>query len=185
MGSLRPVSVILATVTVAVAAGAFAISDGRSVDPSGRLNGLRLPDAKITVSYPFNWYVTTRRLDYVVDPHTLVAVASYVIPSRAGANCDGTDGRGRPADGAFILLKEVLDRTSLRRSLPRLPTRPIRFKVPSGSRAGCLPPYSAVYQFRVASRAFYAYVSVGPRSTKSTRAAVARVLDTMKIALTR
>src|SRR5216683_2810260 len=133
--SLRPASAILMTVAVAVAAGAFAISDGRSADPSRRLNGLTLPDAKITVSYPFNWYVTTRRLDYVVDPHMLLAVASYVIPLRTGANCDGTQGRGRPADGAFILLKEVLDRASLRRSLPRLPPRPTRFEVPSGGRA--------------------------------------------------
>jgi hypothetical protein len=185
MRSLRPASAIVVTVAVAAAAGAFATSDGRSTNPANRLNSLTLPDAKITVTFPFNWYVTTRRLDYLVDPHTLLAVASYVIPFRAGANCDGTQGRGRPVDGAFILLKEVLDRASLRRSLPRLSTRPIRFNVPSGGRAGCLPPYSAVYQFRVASRAFYVYVSVGPRATKATRAAVARVLDTMKIAPTR
>ena len=185
MRPLRHASVIVMTVALAATAGAFATSDGRSTNPASRFNGLTLPDAKITVTYPFNWYVTTRRLDYVVDPHTLLAVASYVIPFRAGANCDGTQGRGRPADGAFILLKEDLDGTSLTRSLPRLSTRPIRFKVPSGGRAGCLPPYSAVFQFRVASRAFYVYVSVGPRATKATRAAVARVLDTMKIAPTR
>jgi hypothetical protein len=173
------------TVAVGVAAGAFANSDGRAADPSKRLNGLTLPYAKVTVTYPSNWYATTRRLDYVVDPHTLVAVASYVIPFQAGANCDGTQGRGRPADGAFVLLKEVLDRSSLRRSLPRLPPRPTRFKAPSGGRAGCLPPYSAVFQFRVAARAFYVFVSVGPRATKATRAAVARVLDNMKIAPTR
>jgi hypothetical protein len=144
-----------------------------------------LPDARIMVRYPSNWYVTTRRLDYVSDPRTLVAVASYVIPLRAGASCDGTQGRGRPADGAFVLLKEVLDGASLRRSLPRLSTRPTHFKIPSDGRAGCLPPYSATYQFRVGRRAFYTYVSVGPRATKATRAAVAQVLDTMKIAPTR
>ena len=63
------------TVAVAVDTEAFATSDGRSADPSTRVNGLTLPHA-ITVSYPFNWYVTTQRLDYVVDPHTLLAVAS-------------------------------------------------------------------------------------------------------------
>jgi hypothetical protein len=184
--SLRVASAILFSVTVAaIAAEALASSDRGSAGPSRRLNGLTLPDAKVTVSYPFNWYVTTRRLDYVSDPHTLLAVASYVIPLRAGASCDGTQGRGRPANGAFILLKEVLDHSSLRRSLPRLEQRPTRFKVPSGGRAGCLPPYSSVFQFRVASRAFYVFVSVGPRATKATRAAVARVLDTMKIAATR
>ena len=185
MRASRSASAVVLAVALAAAVGAFATSDGRSADPAKRLNGLTLPDAKVTVTYPFNWYVTTRHLDYVVDPHTLLAVASYVIPSRAGANCDGTQGHGRPADGAFILLKEVLDRASLRRSLPRLPARPIGFKVPSSGRAGCLPPYSAVSQFRVGSRAFYVFVSVGPRASKATREAVARVLDTMKIAATR
>jgi hypothetical protein len=98
MRSLRPASAIVMTVALAAAAGAFATSDGRSTNPANRLNGLTLPDAKVAVNYPFNWYVTTRRLDYVVDPRTLLAVASYVIPLRAGANCDGTQGRGRPAE---------------------------------------------------------------------------------------
>ena len=173
------------TIALAAAAGALATSDGSLANPANPLRDLTLPDAKVTVTYPFDWYVTTRRLDYVVDPHTLLAVASYVIPRRAGANCDGTQARGRPANGAFILLKEVLDRASLKRSLPRLSPRPIHFKVPSNGRAGCLPSYSAVYQFRVASRAFYVFVSVGPRATKATRAAVARLLDTMKIAAAR
>lgn len=172
---------MLIAASVATAA-AFATNQGRSPEPIKRLNGITLPDAKLSLNYPFNWYATTRRLDYVIDPHTLVAVASYVIPLRAGANCDGTQGRGRPADGAFVLVKEVLDGASLKRSLPRLRPRPRRFELPSTGRAGCLPPYSSVYQFRVAERAFYVYVSLGPRASKRTRAAVARMLNTMRIA---
>ena len=183
MRYLRVASAILIPVTVAaIAAEALASSDRGSAGPSRPLNGLTLPDAKVTVSYPFNWYVTTRHLDYVLDPHTLVAVASYVIPGGPAANCDGTRARGRPADGAFVLIKEILDGASLKRSLPRLPTRPRAFHIPTGGGAGCLPPNSTVFQFRVARRAFYVFVSVGPRATVATRRAVQRMLDTMTIA---
>jgi hypothetical protein len=126
----------------------------QSPPPNRRLNGITLPDAKISLRYPFTWYVTTRRLDYVVDPHTLVAVASYAIPRKPGSNCDGTTAEGRPRDGAFVLIKELLDGASLKRSLPRLSPRPRHFQIPTHGRAGCLPATSAVFDFKVAKRAF-------------------------------
>jgi hypothetical protein len=118
----------------------------------------------------------------VVDPHTLVAVASYVIPRKPGSNCDGTTARGRPRDGAFVLIKELLDGASLRRSLPRLSLRPRHFQIPTHGRAGCLPAASSVFDFKVGKRAFYVYVSIGPEATSRTRHAVERLLDTMSIA---
>jgi len=139
----------------------------------------------IAFRYPANWHVTTRRLDEVVDPHTLFAVSTYKFPTRPRDNCDGTHARGRPADGAFVLVKEQLDGTSLRRSLPRLPTRPRHFRLPSrrtSGRAACLRPPSVVYQFRVAKRAFYVYLSVGANASGRTRAAMATLLDEMRIA---
>lgn len=154
----------------------------RSPVPSRGLNGITLPDARISLRYPFNWYVTTRRLDYVVDPHTLVTVASYVIPRNPGSNCDGTTARGRPRDGAIVLIKELLDGASLRRSLPRLPPRPRHFHLPMRGRAGCLPAASAVFDFKTARRAFYVYVSIGPEAPSGIRHAVERLLDTMSIA---
>lgn len=181
--NLLPIVVLVAA--AAVAASAAVARDARSAEPSKRLTEIAVPGAKLSLRYPANWYVTTRRLDYVVDPHTLVAVAAYVIPTDAGAKCDGTQGRGRPADGAFVLIKELLDGASLKRSLPRPRPRPTHFRVPTAGRAGCLPANSAVYQFRIAQRAFYVYVSVGPRATAATRRAVARVLDTMRIATNR
>jgi hypothetical protein len=154
----------------------------REPPPSKRLNGVTLPDDKLSLTYPFNWYVTTRLLDNVTDPRTLVAVASYVIPGGTAEDCIGTRARGRPADGVFVLIKEVLDGASLKRSLPRLPERPRHFQIPSSGRAVCLPANSAVFQFQVAHRrAFYVFVSIGPRATRQTRLAVRRLLDTMTI----
>jgi hypothetical protein len=137
----------------------------------------------ISFRYPANWHVTTRRLDNVLDPHTLFAASTYQVPSGTLDNCDGTRASGRPRDGAFVLMKEVLDGASLRRSLPRLPSRPRQFRLPPrGQAAGCLPPASALYQFRVGKRAFYIWMSIGPRASAATRQALARLLNRMWIA---
>lgn len=154
------------------------VLDGRSI-------ARRFPrGTSISIHYPANWHVTTRRLDDVVDPRTLFSVSTYKLPAGRDS-CDGTYGRGRPADGAFVLVKEVLDGASLRRSLPRLPARPRRFRLPTRrtpGRAGCLRPPSLVYQFRVAKRAFYVWLSVGPDASHATRAAMGALLDGMRIA---
>jgi hypothetical protein len=152
------------------------VIDGRSI-------ARRFPHApSIAFRYPANWHVTRHRLDDVLDPRTLFAVSTYRQPRGRVDDCDGTRARGRPADGAFVLVKEVLDGASLRRSLPRLPSRPRRFRLPTHGQAGCLPPASVAYQFRVGKRAFYVWISVGSRASARTRAAVSRLLDRMWIA---
>jgi hypothetical protein len=152
------------------------VIDGRSI-------ARRFPNRpSIVFRYPTNWHVTRRRLDNVLDPHTLFAVSTYKLPSGPRDNCDGTHALGRPADGAFVLVKEVLDGASLRRSLPRLPSRPKRFRLPIHGQAGCLPAASVAHQFRVGKRAFYVWISVGPRASAQTRGALARLLDRMWIA---
>ena len=151
------------------------VIDGRSV-------ARRFPRGpSLTFRYPANWHVTTRRLDSVLDPHTLFAASTYQVPSGT-VDCDGTRASGRPKDGAFVLMKEVLDGASLRRSLPRLQSRPRQFRLPARGRAGCLPPASVQYQFRVGKRAFYIWMSIGPRASTATRQALARLLDRMWIA---
>ena len=150
--------------------------DGRSI-------ARRFPRGpSIAFRYPANWHVTRGRLDNVLDPHTLFAVSTYELPRKPLDDCDGSHARGRPADGAFVLVKEVLDGASLRRSLPRLPRRPGHFRLPTGGQAGCLAPPSVAYQFRVGRRAFYVWLSVGPRASAPTRAALTRLLDRMWIA---
>jgi hypothetical protein len=152
------------------------VIDGRSI-------ARRFPHGpSIVFRYPANWYLTRQRLDNVVDPHTLFAVSTYDLPAGKLDDCDGTRARGRPADGAFVLVKELLDGASLRRSLPRLPSRPSRFRLPTHGRAGCLAPPSVLYQFRAGKRAFYVWISVGERASARTRAALAGLLDRMWIA---
>lgn len=172
-------------VAVVTAAGSTAKPSHRltRVVIDGRSIARRFPRGpSISFRYPSNWHVTTHRLDYVTDPHTLFAVTNYRVPSGPPENCDGTRARGRPDDGAFVLVKEVLDGASLHRSLPRLPARPSSFRLPVHGGAGCLPPASVAYQFRVGRRAFYVWISVGPRASAATRRALARVLDRVWIA---
>ena len=153
-----------------------AVIDGRSI-------ARRFPSGpSVAVRYPASWHLTKHRLDSVLDPHTLFALSTYRPKRGPLDDCDGTRARGRPADGAFVLMKETLDGASLRRSLPRLPRRPSRFRLPAHGQAGCLPPASVAYQFRVGRRAFYVWISVGPRASARTRAALARSLDGLWIA---
>lgn len=135
----------------------------------------------MSVAYPATWHLTTRRLDYVIDPHTLAAVSSYAIANGPAEDCDGTRARGRPANGTFVLIKEVLDGASLRKSLPRLALKSRHYTLPSSGRAGYLPPVSVAYQFKVGVRAFSVWVSVGPRASAETRAAVEEVVGRLNI----
>jgi hypothetical protein len=149
----------------------------------GRSIARRFPSGpSMAVRYPANWHLTTHRLDTVLDPRTLFALSNYGLRRGPVDDCDGTRARGRPADGAFVLVKEVLDGASLRRSLPRLPARPKHFRLPAKGQAGCLPAPSVAYQFRVAKRALYVWISVGRRASPRTRAALTRALDRLWIA---
>jgi hypothetical protein len=188
-GFVRAILGAAAIVGFAVIVAAAAASTPRPSQRSsrvvidGRSIARRFPRGpSITFRYPANWHVTTHRLDNVLDPHTLFAASTYQLPSGAVDNCDGTRASGRPRDGAFVLMKEVLDGASLRKSLPRLPSRPRQFRLPARGQAGCLPATSVQYQFRVGKRAFYIWISIGPRASAATRHALARLLDRIWIA---
>jgi hypothetical protein len=179
------VGALAITVVVASAAASTPQPSQRSIRVviDGRAIARRFPHGpSIVFRYPANWHLTRRRLDNVLDPHTLFAVSTYELPGGPVDDCDGTRAHGRPADGAFLLVKEVLDGASLRRSLPRLPSRPRHFRLPTHGRAGCLAPPSVLYQFRVGKRAFYVWLSVGRRASPKTRRALTGLLDRMRIA---
>jgi hypothetical protein len=149
----------------------------------GRSIALRYPPGpSITVTYPARWHLTRHRPDTVLDPKTLVALTSYRPAPGPPDDCPGSRARGRPANGAFVLVQEELDGASLKRSLPRLRPKPRHLSLPTHGAAGCLPPASRLYQLRVNARAFYVWVSLGPKTSPTTRAAVAALLDGMSIA---
>jgi hypothetical protein len=60
--------------------------------------------------------------------------------------------------------------------------RPRHFRLPTSRGAGCLERPSRLYEFRVGLRAFYVWISVGPRASARTRAALVTLLDGMRIA---
>jgi hypothetical protein len=179
------IGVFAATVVAVTAAASTPQPSHRSIRVviDGRSIARRFPRGpSVSFRYPANWHVTRHRLDNVVDPHTLFALSTYKLPSGPLDDCDGTHARGRPADGAFVLVKEELDGASLRRSLPRLSSRPRRFRLPTNENAGCLARPSTEYQFRVAKRAFVVWISVGREASAQTRTALTGVLDRMWIA---
>jgi hypothetical protein len=179
--TLRACTLTFVALGVGSAAPAGTASHSALVaEPASTLRHFRLPLNGVSFAYPADWRVTTRRLDSVIDPHTLFAVSSYPVPPGRD-ECDGTRARGRPSGGAFVIVKEVLDSASLRRSLPRLHTKPRSFRLPTSGRSNCLPPTSVVFQFRVGLRAFYVFVSVGPEASRATRGAVVSLLNGMRI----
>ena len=149
----------------------------------GRSIALRYPPGpSISVTYPARWHLTRHRPDTVLDPKTLFALTSYRPATGPPDDCPGSRARGRPANGAFVLVQEELDGASLKRSLPRLRPKPQHLSLPTHGAAGCLPPVSRLYQFRVNARAFYIWVSLGPKTSPTMRAAVAALLEGMWIA---
>ena len=185
---MRPIvsaAVGLVAITLVAAAAASTRQPARHslrVVIDGRSIARRFPSGpSVVFRYPANWHLTKRRVDNVLDPHTLFALSTFELPRVRLDDCEG--GRlGRPADGALVLVKEVLDGASLRRSLPRLPSRPRHFLLPTHGRADCLAAPSVAYQFRVGKRAFYVWLSVGPRASARTRTALTALLDRMWIA---
>jgi hypothetical protein len=175
---LVPAALAVAGLVVAAASGS---ARERTPAPAAATR-LDLTGRGVSLAYPANWYVTTRPLDVVIDPHTVIAVTSYRPPRGPRAPCDGTRARGRPVDGAFVLVKEVIDGASRRRSLPRVAPKPRRFVLPRSGRAGCLPPISRTYWFRASRRVFLVFVSIGPRASAATRLAARHVLESLTIA---
>lgn len=184
------VAVIVATLALAAGVEATTSGAGRhtnvgSADAMGARSTQPLRiyrRAKVSLRYPSSWHIKTRRLDQVIDPHTLLVVSSYVVPQgpRDTTHVPGY-ARGLPANGVFILLSEVLDGASLKRSLPRLHSRPPHFTLPTQGSSGCRRCSSTTFQFRAESRAFYLYVTIGPKASARTRVAAQAILDSLAI----
>ena len=173
-------SVLVAFVGVGLVftAGVEAAANVASTQPSRLFRR-----ANVSVRYPSSWHLRTQRLDQVTDPHTLFVVSSYVVPKgpRDTTHVQGY-ARGLSSNGAFILVTEILDGASLRWSLPRLHPKPRHFVIPRQGSGGCLRCPSIIFQFRAESRAFYVFVTIGPKASTRAREAAQAVLDSLAVA---
>jgi hypothetical protein len=144
------VRVFLGTAAVVVLVVFVAAASASTPRPSHRSVGVvidgpsiarRFPSGpSISFRYPANWHVTTRRLDSVLDPHTLFAASTYRVPSGT-VDCDGTRASG-PPDGWCFRLDEGSSRRRIAAQEPAAPTHPSP-PVPSAcTRAGWMsaPP---------------------------------------------
>ena len=173
----RAIVAVGSVASAALVAAAIAVS---ALTRNGSPEVLRydIAGAGISFEYPSEWRITTRRLDNVVEPITLVTVTSYDMDGQGEPQtCPATNGAGRPPDGVFIHLKEDIDEGAAR----GFPARPDQFTLPTEGQAGCLPPLSAEIPFRDHGRAFYLWVSIGSSADLATRVAAMRVLDSIEI----
>jgi hypothetical protein len=132
----------------------------------------------LAFAYPALWSATRTRLDAIVSPPQLVAVASYPLAVRPSKDsCPHAALVQRPPDGVFVQLREETNH----RTAQSFPRRPRHFQLPKLSPVECYGPRSAAIRFRVAGRGFYAFVSFGPRATATTRRTTLRTLDGLHI----
>ncbi len=163
-----------------VALAASASSSG----PSWARTRFDVPGASMSLSYPLNWHISTRRLTGVIDPVTRFTVTSFPFrQSRPDTDfCARTLARRWPANGAYVQVAEELDGASLRKMLSRVPPRPRHFTLArSGAGGLCTGPVSGQLTFRERGRAFYVYYGVGRKASPATRCAVVAVLDSLRI----
>jgi hypothetical protein len=136
--------------------------------------------AGLAFTYPALWSVTRTRLDAITSPPQLVAVASYPLAVRPSKDsCPHPALARRPAGGVYVQLREETN-ARIARSFP---ARPRKFSLQALGQVECYGPRSARIRFRDAGRGFYAYLSVGPRATDSSRRTTLRLLDGLHIAL--
>lgn len=139
----------------------------------------------IAFEYPESWFVTTRPISSAVNPAYRFTVSTVPVRRTRADTGPCTPGIAKqlPPNGVLAYLREVLGPLDRERALPRMPTRPRSFPLPSASstalcgwsRRGLWIP------FRDRGRAFYLGVYVGPKATASTKRALKHLLDRMEI----
>jgi hypothetical protein len=144
--------------------------------------GERHFDSKgISFDYPASWYVTTRPLSNGLQPIYRFAVANFRVhrTGRDSGPCLAGIARQRRQDGVLAFSREA---TGADAKLSRFPPRPQSFSLPKQSdQSGCLGRGTATVVFRDSGRAFYLWISVGPKATNGDRRALKRLLEGMTI----
>jgi hypothetical protein len=167
--------------------GTTAAGVGASVsnsEPSHSAERFIVPHARMSLDYPANWHISTRRLNGVIDPVTRFTVTSFPLrQSKPDPDfCARTLGKQRPSNGAYVQVTEELDGASLKKMLRRVPPRPKRFTFASSGAGGlCTGPVSGQLMFHQLGRAFYIYYGVGSKASTRTRQAIVAILDSLRI----
>ncbi len=136
---------------------------------------------RISFAYPSHWYVTTRRLSTGIEPVPRFAVGNFRFRRTAQDEgpCLAGIGNQRPVKGVFAYLREALGAD---RNLSRFPPRPVRFRLPARrDNAACMGPGTRQYSFKDSGRAFYLWMSVGPKATPTARRWFRRLVSGMDI----
>jgi hypothetical protein len=140
--------------------------------------------ARLSFALPPGWHFTTVRVNGVLDPVTLFTATSFRFrPSPASSGlCSRALQRQWHADGAYVQLAEERDGASLKTMLRRAPPRPRHVRLDATGAGGlCTRPDSGELTFRTKGRAFYVFYGIGRRASPATRAAAARLLDSLRI----
>jgi hypothetical protein len=144
----------------------------------------RFNQTGIAFDYPSGWLVTTLPLSNGVNPRYRFAVSTVKLRRTTEdiGPCTRGIAKQLPSNAVLAYLREAIgaDRA---RSLPRMPPRPRSFRLPTPSDS-YLCGFEAGTRwipFKQAGRAFYLGIYVGPRATATTKRALTRLLDHMRI----
>lgn len=143
-----------------------------------------VPRVGISVAYPSNWQMRSKRLNGVVGPITRFTVTSFPLrQSRPDPDfCARTLNDQWPATGVWMQLTEELDGASLKRLLRRVPPRPRRFRLlRSGAGGLCTRAVSGQLTFHERGRAFYLYYGVGTGASAASRRALVALFNSLRV----
>jgi hypothetical protein len=139
---------------------------------------------RVSIVLPRGWHVTSQRVNGVLDPVTIFTATSFRLrrPRPSAGLCSRTLQRQWRTDGAYVQLTEERDGASRARMLRRVPPRPHHFDLRARGAGGlCTPPDSGEIPFRESGRAFYLFFGIGTNATSSTRRALHRLVDSIRI----
>lgn len=135
----------------------------------------------MSLVYPRGWFVTSKPLSNGKEPVYRVAVSNFRArrtPLDTGP-CLAGIAKQRSQAGVFAVFREARGADKI---LSRFPRRPRTFALPRpADEAGCLGTGSKQVSFKENGRAFYLWISVGPRASAQARASLRSALQSLRI----
>jgi hypothetical protein len=169
--------VLLASLALVVLAGAAQATTSQGPQNRFDRNG-------ISFRYPGSWYLTTGRLSNAVNPTYRFTVSSHRVrpTGREEGPCLPGIAAQLPRTAVLAYLREALG-ADRKLSLPRVQRRPAQFRLPTRSdNALCgFKPGGRWIPFKSGGRVFYLALYVGDRASPARAAALARVVNGMRI----